>query len=186
MARSPLNFLKWICGFLCSVAWLSAANAGLITQSINVGPLNPGDKKIYNIIDPVGPFADSFNFSLVDNNSDAFGIVIEFSATSSFDISNLALQLFEGFDASGALLAVGAPSPTDLEFQMLGMNAADYSVLVSGDAVGAAGGAYTNILAISTVPEPSTISLAMAGLLSLYGASRVGRSGRRFGLGDFA
>jgi len=175
---------KWALAVCCGLTWLSAAEAGLIVPPVDVGALSPGDVKIYDVVHPAGMFADSYNFSLVDIGTETFGMVIEFQATSLLDIADLTLQLYDGFDASGALLATGTPLPTNLAFQMA-LSPSDYSVLVSGDAVGAQGGAYTNILAVTTVPEPSTVSLLLAGMVGLYSMSRVSRCSRRIGRADF-
>jgi len=178
------SLFKWVFAIACSLAWLPSAVAGLITPPVDVGTLSPGDVKVYDVVHPAGMFADSFNFTLVDIGTETFGMVIEFQATTVLNIADLTLQLYDGFDASGALLATGTPSPTNLAFQTA-LAPSDYSVLVSGNAVGTQGGAYTNILAVSTVPEPSTVSLMLAGMFGLYGLTRVGRRPKRIRHGDF-
>jgi len=105
------------------------------------------------------PFVDIYNFSLGASAETVNLGVANQPTSSSYDIYNLNLAVYDGFDGSGDLRVY-----TGTIYQLV-LGQGDYSAVVSGIPIGTIGGIYT--IAITAVPLPASLILLLSGMLGL-------------------
>ena len=110
------------------------------------------------------PFVDIYNFSLGASAGDITLGVTNVRLFDTFDLYNLNLAVYDGFDGSGALHAY-----TGTQYQ-LALGQGDYSAVVSGLPIGTQGGIYT--VAITAVPVPAAALLFLSGAAGLMSVGR--------------
>ena len=108
------------------------------------------------------PFVDIYNFSLGASAGDITLGVTNVRLFDTFDLYNLNLAVYDGFDGSGALRAY-----TGTQYQ-LALGQGDYSAVVSGLPIGSQGGIYTFV---ATVPLPASSLLLLSGLVATIGGA---------------
>jgi hypothetical protein len=136
---------------------LAAASASAF--AVGPGPLGAIDNTpitVSNIV-PMGIFQDVYSFSLV-NPGDLSGNVIAINFAG-YNILGLTVTLQ---DSSFAV--IGTDSSPDTGFTFSNLSAGTYALNVLGFANGNAGGFYSGGFIATTVPEPETYALMLAGL----------------------
>jgi PEP-CTERM motif len=142
--------------FLGAVA---LAAASLSAQAVGPGSLGAIDNMpiaISNIV-PMGIFQDVYSFTLV-NPGDLSGSVTAINFTP-YNILGLTVTLQ---DSSFAVIGTDATPGTGFSFSNLASGT--YALNVLGFATGPAGGFYSGGMIATTVPEPETYALMLAGL----------------------
>lgn len=139
----------------CAVA--SANAAGPFAPGSNLGFLDNANVSFFG--NPgIGSFSDNFTFSLA-NPGASLGGVFSFDLGSFLNITGLNVSLSNGggFSASDTDLSDG--------FFFSSVPAGSFTFTVAGLAGGLSGGAYQgSIGAVTAVPEPAALVLALAGI----------------------
>lgn len=156
--------------FAAMMLSVSSAQASVIavdgdTGAAGIQPMAAGSEYTNFVVVPVGPFADTYNFSLASPLEALFLAVnakneAEFPGlglVTTLDISGFSLDLYKENGAIDELL-----SDNVLSGQLPNLLAGDYYITVSGNGSGLFGGAYG--ITLRTVPEPQTLALALMGL----------------------
>jgi hypothetical protein len=136
---------------------LAAASASAF--AVGPGPLGAIDNMpiaISNIV-PMGIFQDVYSFTLV-NPGDLSGSVTAINFIP-YNILGLTVTLQ---DSSFAVIGTDATPSTGFTFSNLA--AGTYALNVLGFATGSSGGFYSGGMIATTVPEPETYALMLAGL----------------------
>lgn len=136
---------------------LAAASASAF--AVGPGPLGAIDNtpiSISNIV-PMGIFQDVYSFSIV-NPGDLSGNVVAINFAG-YNILGLTVTLQ---DSSFAVIGTDSSPATGFTFNNLA--AGTYALNVLGFATGNTGGFYSGGFIATTVPEPETYALLLAGL----------------------
>ena len=141
------------------VATLALAAASGAAFAVGPGPLGTIDNlpiSISNIV-PMGIFQDVYSFTIA-NPGDLSGSItpVNFGG---YNILGLTVTLQ---DSSFAL--IGTDNTPSTGFTFSGLAAGNYALNVLGFATGSTGGFYAGGAIATTVPEPETYALMLAGL----------------------
>lgn len=156
-----MTILKKSCSLVAlTIAFASAAQAG--THELGTLGSTP---VAGNVLATSGSFADIFNFSVAAPDTlvsgAAMNVPMTFGTLTLYDIDDLTVTLFSGFDATGtSLLALTGDYSSHSDTLPVG----NYSLRITGNAVGMLGGSYTYTAFAQTVPEPETCAMFIAGL----------------------
>jgi hypothetical protein len=136
---------------------VASVNASAITSiqvsAVDLGNLSNGVTSFYESVGP-GFFADAIDFSIGGHSSVAAGLQ-SINIAPLLGISNLNVSLYS---ASGAFLGSGN------NINLGSVQAGKYVEVVTGSGTGSAGGVFAGSIAVSPVPEASTMAMLLAGL----------------------
>ncbi|PTD98132.1 FxDxF family PEP-CTERM protein [Pseudothauera lacus] len=173
-----MTFKKTLVALGIGLAMTGAANAA----TYDLGEFSGISVIASTVTTAKGAFSDTWNFSLA---GDSFTVGAVFDLPSllglHYNISSLSAQLFS---SSGALVVDFDDcflSSKDFKFSLGTLVADSYSLLVSGNATGWAGGRYelkmTAKQIAAPVPEPQTLLMMLSGLGLLGAVARRRRLG---------
>ncbi len=148
-----------LCGGMSAQAVNVTINLGSLPVVPPAGVLNG------TVSHSVESFTDTFNFTLPTAGLSALlsDFEINFGSSNLYDISGLTASLYNGSNASGSFIATLTGSGTDNVSDSLILSAGNnYSILVSGNAIGSSGGIYAYAYA-ATVPEVETWAMMLVG-----------------------
>jgi hypothetical protein len=135
----------------------ASLNASAITpvqvNTIDLGSVSSGVTSFYGSVNP-GFFSDTIDFSIGGHSSIATGLQ-SINVAQWLGISNLGVSLYS---SSGKLLGSGT------SINLGSAQPGSYYEVVTGSATGSAGGIFAGSIAVSPVPESSTLAMLLAGL----------------------
>ena len=160
-----------------------AAPAQTVVESTSYGLLSLPATEGFNWSVAQLPADDTFlaDYGFSIGTSGSFSsAVVTFDLGSVFQISDLTITLLRGSPVSGALatdlssiqiadrdsrvIVKGSGMPTTQTIDDMPLAAGDYTVEVSGTALGTSGGTFAGLLNVAAVPEPAGILPGLAGL----------------------
>jgi hypothetical protein len=159
-----------IAGSLALIAGLATASGLAQADTIySMGTLS-SNLSFQNASNPANTFGftDTFNFNITSVSDVtasigdlAYDLVTPYYTVTVFKDNNLFLSL------NG-----GAPIGNKFSTTIFSLVAGNYSAIVTGDAVGAAGGYYSVAMSAHPVPVPAAVWLLGSGLIGLVGVAR--------------
>ena len=150
---------------------LSAGFASANDIYVNAGSITTDTSHPYGHLfaHDVGTFSDTIDFTIPTGSlgTNANPLYLTMGGVDVYNIANLTYSVYSGTVASGGTLwgtFLGNNTSQDLAITAGGA----YHILVTGDATGTSGGAYSVSL-VSGVPEPETYAMMLGGI-GLLGA----------------
>ncbi len=139
-------------------------SAGTASAVINEIDFSAGNNDLFGNTAVVGPFADTFSFTVPGSTSVAASVISGFDTNSMFQVAFTGFELFDS--AGGPALATGFTAGGFFAtLPSLSITAGTtYDLVVTGNLIGAAPGSYAGNVNISPVPEPETYAMLLVGL----------------------
>lgn len=140
---------------------LSAGTASAVIDGIDFSASN---NDLFGNTEVVGPFADTFSFTVPGSTPVTASVISGFDSNSMFQVAFTGFELFDsaggpalvtGFTAGGFFATLPSFSIT---------TGTTYDLVVTGNLLGAAPGSYAGNISISPVPEPETYAMLLVGL----------------------
>lgn len=141
---------------------LSAAGAQAVVPSnvVELGNLGPTD--VFGFRRVSGSFSEIINFNVVDPYNWVGGSIGNYPNNNFYNITNLSVTFYDAANAGGSNL--GTLSGDSYYAPTGFLTAGDYSLVVSGTAMGSLGGRYTYAANALMIPEAETYAMLLAGL----------------------
>jgi hypothetical protein len=175
---------------LLATALFGALSISASAATVNLGSITPPFSTSYgnSFASQAGQFVDDFVFSLSPAGTfNSFAATIDLSNL--FQVSNLQARLYQGSGPftpgvtpleqawSSAISSAPGVSGSILVINPINLAAATYTLELRGEVTGTAGGSYSGVLNVATlpVPEPGTYALMLAGLGLIGGITARGR-----------